>query len=174
MFLGGINIFNWIELTQSEEKNVWKKVFNEFQFKPSISKFPSFIVPSPFITYDISPYRNWSGELEEYEEIYKDLEEKSLFAFQALTNDNEYFYALDWQHPCYWVNPFLEFPRDEFNEWIIPILPEGDYYFFIQKEFNWGFLGHPWEETITVFGKELIQVFEKNNPRMLDTIIRIG
>lgn len=174
MFLGGFNI-NWTELTKSEEKTVWKKVYKEFKFKPSISKFPSFVVPSPFITYDISAYRNWSGDREEFEKIYKDLEDKSLFAFQKLSNKDECFYALDWQHPCYWINPFLEFPRDEFNdEWTIPIFPDGDYYFFIQKELNWGFLGHPWEKTITVFGKGLIKAFEKYSPRMFNTISRIG
>ena len=114
--MGGININNWIQLSESEEDAVWKKVIKEFQFKPSISKFPSFIVPSPFITYNISSYLNWSGKLDKYEEIYKELEEKSLFTFKHLTNDKEYFYALDWQHPCYWVNPFLDFPRDELNE----------------------------------------------------------
>jgi hypothetical protein len=97
-----------------------------------------------------------------------------LFAFQELTNDNEYFYALDWNHPCYWVNSFLEFPRDEFNEWIIPIFPDGDYYFFIQKDFNWGFFGHPWEGTITLFGKELIQAIEKNKPKMFNKALRKG
>jgi hypothetical protein len=40
----------------------------------------------PFITYDISTYLNWSGDLEEYEEIYKDLEEKSLFVALAKRN----------------------------------------------------------------------------------------
>jgi hypothetical protein len=172
--MGEYNIINWIELTKSEQRTVWKKVHKEFKFKPSISKFPSFVVPSPFITYDISPYLNWSEDKNQYEKIYKDLEDKSLAAFQELMKDNEYFYALDWQHPSYWVNPFLDFPRDEFNEWKIPIFPDGDYYFFIQKDFKWGFLGHPWEKTITVFGKELMQAFEKNNPRMFSKILRFG
>lgn len=165
--MGWININNWIALTKTEEKTVWKKVYKDFKFKPSISKFPSFDVPSPFISYNISAYRNWSGDKDEYEKVYKDLEDKSLLAFQELTNKDEYFYALDWQHPCYWVNPFIEFPRDEFNEWIIPVFPDGDYYFFIQKDFKWGFLGHPWEKTITIFGKGLIQVFEKINQKCL-------
>ena len=173
--LGGSNINNWIELKESEEQAVWKKVYKDFKFKPSITKFPSFKVPSPFITYDISVYNNWSGDFKEFDEIYKDLEEKSLCAFKELTNNDEYFYALDWQHPSYWGNSFLKFPKDEeFDEWTIPIFPDGDYYFFIQKEFNWGLLGHPWEQTITIFGKDLIQAFKKHNPRMFKTILRIG
>lgn len=133
---------------------------------------PSFKVPKPFITYDVSSYLNGSGDLEENEKIYHDFEEKSLSAFRKLTTKDEYIYALDWQHSCYWINPFLKFPRDEFNEWIIPIFPNGDYYFFIQKNFNWGFLGHPWEKSITLFGKEVIQAFEENKPKMFNTILR--
>ena len=143
-------------------------------FRPSITVFPSFFVPKPFITYNISTYLNGSLDDDEWDLHYADLEEKALSAFQNVTSNNEYFYVLDWQHPCYWVNPFLEFPRDEFNEWIIPIFPNGDYYFFIQKEFKWGFLCHPWEKTITVFGKELIEALEKNNPIMFKNILRLG
>jgi hypothetical protein len=163
-----ININNWIELTESEYDTVWNRVEDELEFKRS------FIVPTPYFIYDISTYLNWSGDIEEFEEIYKELEEKSLFTFRKVTNKDEYFYALDWQHPCYWVNPFLEFPRDEFDEWTIPIFPNGDFYFFIQKDFNWGFLGHPWEQTITVFGQEFIQALEKNSPRMFNSILRKG
>ncbi|UYZ24415.1 DUF2716 domain-containing protein [Mesobacillus jeotgali] len=165
---------NWIELTQSEEDKVWKQVHTKFLFKPSISAFPSFYVPNPFSTYDISRYLNGSLDLEELDFNYKDLEEKAISAFQKVTNNGEYFYSLDWQHPGYWVNPFLEFPKDEFNEWIIPIVPDGDYNFFIQEDFQWGFLGHPWEGSITIFGKELIEAFEKDRPEMFNTILRKG
>lgn len=32
----------------------------------------------------------------------------------------------------------------------------------ISLGFEWGFLGHPWEETITIFGKGLFNSFEKH------------
>ncbi|PUB08211.1 DUF2716 domain-containing protein [Paenisporosarcina sp. OV554] len=165
---------NWIELSALEYKEVWDRIYDEFNFEPSISNFPSFEVPNPFITYDISPYINWSGDSGTYNEIYNDLEDKSLLVFQELTQKNEYMYAVDWQHPGYWINPRLEFQKSEFDEWIVPVFPNGDYYFFIQKNFEWGFLGHPWEETITIFGKELIKGFEKHQPRMFQKILRQG
>lgn len=64
--------------------------------------------------------------------------------------------------------------KNEFDEWTVPIFPNGDYYFFIHKDFEWGYLGHPWERTITVFGKELIKGFEKHRPRMFQKILRQG
>ncbi|WP_246426664.1 DUF2716 domain-containing protein [Paenibacillus rhizosphaerae] len=30
------------------------------------------------------------------------------------------------------------------------IHPDGDYHFFFARDFSWGILGHPWEETITI------------------------
>ncbi|SFC51051.1 Protein of unknown function [Bacillus sp. OV322] len=138
---------NWIELSTIEDKEVWDRIYDEFTFEPSISKFPSFEVPSPFITYDVSPYLNWSGDSDTYDEINNDLEDKSLLVFQELTQKNEYMYALDWQQTGYWINPRMEFPKSEFDEWTVPISPNGDYYFFIHKNFEWGLLGHPWEKT---------------------------
>ncbi|PQD93719.1 sugar epimerase [Pradoshia eiseniae] len=165
---------NWIELSKIEYKEVWDRIYAEFTFEPSISKFPSFKVPYPFITYDVSPYLNWSGDSDTYDEIYDDLEDKSLLVFQELTQKDEYMFALDWQHPSYWINPRMEFPKSEFDEWIVPIFPNSDYYFFIHKDFEWGLLGHPWEESITIFGKDLIKGFGKHKPRMFQKILRQG
>ncbi|PEZ04819.1 sugar epimerase [Bacillus sp. AFS018417] len=161
---------NWLELSNAEYDEVWDKIYEDFRFEPSESVFPSFKVPSPFITYDVSKYFGGFQKLDYYDE----LEEKSLLAFKGITRKDEYIYALDWQHECYWINPHLEFQKNEFDEWTVPIFPDGDYYFFIHKDFEWGYLGHPWERTITVFGKGLIDGFEKHKPRMFQKILRQG
>lgn len=113
---------NWIELSALEYDEVWDRIVDDFNFEPSVSNFPSFEVPNPFITYDVSSYFNWSGDSVTYDEIYSDLEEKSLLVFQELTQKNEYMYAVDWQHPGYWINPRLEFPKTS--------LMNGSYLFF--------------------------------------------
>lgn len=154
---------NWLSLTKEEYKFVWDKIDKHFNFNPSTTKFPSFTVSSPFITYDVSTFPN-DHEL-------NDLGEKSLYVFQQITQNNEYMYALDWQHPGYWINPYLNFQKNEFGEWIVPIYPDGDYYFFIQKDFNWGYLGHPWEKSITIFGEELINLFNKNKPIIFKKVL---
>ncbi|MGE7839031.1 DUF2716 domain-containing protein [Viridibacillus arvi] len=45
---------NWLELSNAEDEKVWNKIYDELKFEPSIANFPSFKVPTPFITYDIS------------------------------------------------------------------------------------------------------------------------
>lgn len=87
-----------------------------------------------FITYNISHYFGESVDLD----VYDDLEDKALQVFKENTASNEYIMALDWQHECYWVNPHLEFERNEFDEWIIPIFPNGDYYFLFRRTLSGG------------------------------------
>ncbi|NMH74024.1 DUF2716 domain-containing protein [Bacillus sp. RO2] len=161
---------NWIPFSDQEYDQIWDRIYRDIKFEPSLSNFPSFQVPYPFITYNISDYFGGSADLDAYD----DLEENALDAFIETTLVDEYILALDWQHECYWVNPRLEFEKDEFGEWTIPIFPNGDYYFFIQKDFKWGYLGNPWERSITIFGKELINAFEKHKPKMFHKILRQG
>jgi len=77
---------NWIEFTDKENNQIWDKIYSELDFSTSDSIFPSFMVPSPFVTYDISHY---------FGESINDLESKVLQAFQEITASNEYIMALD-------------------------------------------------------------------------------
>ncbi|MDR7250575.1 hypothetical protein J2W41_003356 [Bacillus pumilus] len=82
--------------------------------------------------------------------------------------------ALDWQHECYWITPYGSFEKDEFGDWAVPVLPNGDYYFFLSKEMHWGLLGHPWEQSITIFGEGLIDSFTRHHPILFQRKIREG
>ncbi|APT48770.1 sugar epimerase [Bacillus safensis] len=162
---------NWIPLKDKELKFAWKTFAREFKFKPSISRFPAFQAPSPYITYDISAYFEDSFLLHADE----DLEKKALLSLQEnITGTDEYMLALDWQHECYWITPYGSFEKDEFGEWKVPVLPNGDYYFFLSKEMNWGLLGHPWEQSITIFGEGLIDSFSRHHPLLFQRKIRGG
>lgn len=160
---------NWIPLKDKELKFAWKTFAREFKFKPSISRFPAFQALSPYITYDISAYFEDSFLLHADE----DLEKKALLSFQEnITGTDEYMLALDWQHECYWITPYGSFEKDEFGEWKVPVLPNGNYYFFLSKEMNWGLLGHPWEQSITIFGEGLIDSFSRHHPLLFQRKIR--
>lgn len=159
---------NWIPFSKEEYAQIWDRIHRDFKFEPSISKFPSFQVPQPFVTYDISDFFGESADLDAYD----NLEERALDAFKECILDDEYILALNYQHDCFWVNPHLTFERDEWGEWKIPIFPNGDYYFFIHKDFTFGFLGHPWERSITIFGKEFINAFDKQKPSMFRKVLR--
>lgn len=150
---------------------MWSRFCKDFHFQPSTKTFPSYRTPSPFIKYDIS---NCYAE-----ELIRDFEEKAVKAFQQCTRPGELIYALDWQHDCYLVNPSLEFPRHVpwrvgNEDWIVSIHPDGDYHFFLAKDFSWGILGHPWQETITIYGEKLISFLLRERPLMLHNVVERG
>jgi hypothetical protein len=83
-------------------------------------------------------------------------------------------YALDWQHTCFRYNPrvknVIEYPVfivDErycgggYNVYFPKFYPDGDYYFFIAKDFRWGYFSHPWLKKVWVFGNDLMLLFDE-------------
>nr|MDH3176160.1 DUF2716 domain-containing protein [Bacillus pumilus] len=104
----------------------------------------------------------------------KTLKRKHYLFFRSLSEQTNICLALDWQHECYWITPYGSFEKDEFGEWTVPVLPNGDYYFFLSKEMHWGLLGHPWEQSITIFGEGLIDSFTRHHPILFQRKIREG
>lgn len=93
--------------------------------------------------------------------------------FIECTSEDEYMYALDWQHSNYKFRPrnkneqqFFDVIDDSrvggrYTAYYFPeYYPDGDYYFFIASDFGFEYLGHPWQKKIWIFGKELIKAFE--------------
>lgn len=160
---------NWIELTPDEYRYVWDKFSKDFKFNPSGIKqnSPTFTPIEPFIVFDISHlYGN------NFTELYQDLEQSILKAFCECMDKIEYLYVLDWQHTSYLFNPYLDSTRNEFDELPIPLYPNGDYYLFLNKTMSWGYLAHPWEQTITLFGHEIIIAVGKYRPKLFSKVIK--
>jgi len=160
---------NWTELDESLYDQVWDKVYKDFRFNPSVheEEWPSFIPPSQFITFDISKLYG-----SEFDELMKDLEHCIIKSFKEITHKDEFIYALDWHHTAYWYNPHFENPSDEFGRWPVSIHPDGDYYFYIKQDFSWGYLGHPWEHSVCLYGEKLLLAVERNMPKLFKKIIR--
>jgi hypothetical protein len=152
----------WELLSEVEYDEVWDRFYEQFDFKPSVHRqdFPSIREPSPSITFKFEyPISS--------EEVLDDLDNKTLSALVSIVEEGKTLYVLDWQHDCYWFRPHLPF-----REWRIPVLPNGDYYIFLAEDFSFGLFGHPWEQTICVWGEKLLTAFEKNKPVLFDRISR--
>ncbi|UJF35521.1 DUF2716 domain-containing protein [Paenibacillus hexagrammi] len=157
----GIPMNNWISLRDDEYRRVWDKFYKDFSFKPSIDpqNWPSFTINLPYVTFELT--KNYNNEdIDELEEIYK-------AALRSCLEPEEYIYALDWQHESFLYSPYLQ---DTIPS--ISFYPDGDYYLFLRKDFSFGFLGHPWEHSITIFGEELIKKLLIHKPRIFNGIIR--
>lgn len=152
----------WIELAPAEHDEVWDGFFAQFHFKPSVypENFPGIFEPPQSITYKISEDFGNDSKV-------ADLNSKALAALRAQTALDESVYVLDWQHQGYWF-----YPHRAFNEWQIPVLPNGDYYIFLAQDFRFGIFGHPWEWTSCVWGEGLLSFFDEFRPLLWEYILR--
>jgi hypothetical protein len=160
----------WCELEGEIEDAVWNRYRKEFSFKPSVTPadWPSIIEPTPSVTYSIATLY----DQEHFWEFVGEIHQKALTAFRNRVLPEQKLYVLDWQHPCYSFNAHFAFNAEQFDEWRIPVFPDGDYYIFLAEDFTFGTFGHPWEQTICVFGQALIDAFECNCPSAFQIIRR--
>jgi hypothetical protein len=68
---------------------------------------------------------------------------------------SERLMALDWQHPDHSFRPHVFAEAGEWN-WPIDVFPDGEYHVFLTEDMSEGTFGHPWEETLCVFGPHLL------------------
>ena len=143
---------NWKQLSDQEQDEIWNKFYPTFNFRPSVSEedFPSILSSLPLLKFDISNCYSTDFPLDKLEQI-------ALKLFDKISNTGDRLYALDWQHECFDFDPRKFMDLDERNEWIIPIFPNGDYYIFLTKDFKNMWFGHPWEQTITLVGNEIVK-----------------
>ena len=88
-------------------------------------------------------------------------------------------YAIDWQHSTFLFSPQNKKEQESFwkedsrymgggyNAYFPSFYPDGDYYFFIDEFWKFGYLGHPWRQEVWVFGDELIR-------KMDDAYLELG
>lgn len=145
-----------IILDKNKYNEIWKILNNKFSFNPSID-----INVAPFeFNIDYVCYKLNSVWTDNQEKIVNDILKKI---------SNEDIYALDWHHDCFEYNPnenikakYHYHDTDRDVEVYFPTYyPNGDYYFFISKNWEYGMLGHPWRKELYIFGKELMDEFSK-------------
>ena len=83
----------------------------------------------------------------------------------------EPIYALDWNHECFRFLPHRWDPVCSTDDWPLSALPAGEYHLFVTGDLRLGSLGHPWEESLCVFG-DLLPAYLERKPDTLTTILR--
>ena len=167
----------WVILQDSEEVCIWEILDNEYRFNPSMN---SNILPFQFNVPVDSYYIGNSPiyyDNEKINEIIKNI-------FIECMDDDDFMYVLDWQHTSFKYNPRVKihidypvFVKDErfsgggYNVYFPEFYPNGDYYFFIAKDFRWGYFTHPWLEKVWVFGEKLMKLFNEYSSELVFTKI---
>ena len=156
----------WVILGDPEYHDVWHRFDQEFRFAPASDRQarPPWRVRPRHDVYDLGATTLMSDD-ERPKRIVRD-------AFVECLGTDEFMYVLDWQHTCFRYNPRIEdrhvypvFMPDErylgggYNVYFPEFYPNGDYYFFLARDFRWGYLTHPWLHRAWVFGDPLRELF---------------
>ena len=148
-------------ITQEEYRKIWDKLYDEYKFFPHpYDKTKEWLMPKG----TIKKYR-----IKDTGYIWNEKQE-SLINEILCKVVNEEMYALDWQHTCFAYNPNEWIPVDyhyfdaerNYEVWFPTYYPNGDYYFFVSKDWSVGLYGHPWRKELIVVGDQLICEIDKN------------
>jgi len=153
-------MINFSLLDQEEYDKVWNKFYELFHFHPSTTHFPGITTDRPQFKFNIK--NCYSQDFP-----FSKLEEFALSLFISVSKPGDRLYALDWQHECYDFDPRRQMDKDEFGEWKVPVLPNGDYSIFLTKDFYNIWFGHPWEQTITLVGEDIVKEAQRRDYNFL-------
>lgn len=149
-------------LGDEECRQIWDRINTELQFQPSIrvSQAP-FRLPEPWVVHDLTYFP--------VDQRYEDFSAAVVQALADCLGEDDWIYALDWHHSCFRYDPWrpiskhVQWVEDTryngggYNAYFPDFYPDGDYYFFVQRDLNWGYLGHPWRRELWLFGAPLIE-----------------
>lgn len=141
---------------------IWDKVYETLKFTPSMDKsITPFEIKEEYSIYSFDFNEITEKQIDMMNELIKNI-------FANISKDDTKMYALDWQHSAFLYNPKKKEEQKSFwkednrywgggyNAYFPSFFPDGDYYFFIEENFRFGYLGHPWRQEIWVWGEELI------------------
>lgn len=131
---------------------LWDGFYSRFKFRPGMESSPAIDEPTPSLTFDLTPI--FDAGRDGFSAGEDRLNAEVLEAFKAVFRDSR-IAVLDWQHPSYWLRPAAFDPSDP-EDWAVTVFPNGDYYIFTAEDLSCGTFGHPWEQTLCVWGEPLV------------------
>ncbi len=161
-------------LNEQETREVWNRVYDTLRFRPAAGyrghsllwwKRP-FRLPKPWAVYALDDMSR--EQIEEMAPAVK-------AALCKAAEPGERLYALDWQHSAFLYDPrkaeeqkSVRLEDENGESWAeFPFYyPDGDYYFFLDEHFRFGYLGHPWRNEIWAFGEKLLPEIAKIAPTL--------
>ncbi|MGK5632277.1 DUF2716 domain-containing protein [Streptomyces sp. URMC 123] len=156
------------ELSEAEYRRVWDRFHEVFDFQPSTSslQWPAIKEPVASVTWSLSALDDDPG--------YERLDRLVAVVQQGLSScvgPAGRLFALDWQHTSYRFAP-REVGGPGQPAWPLSPYPDGDYYIFLAEDFRFGSFGHPWEESLCLFGEELLDAASTEVDRVLGQPLR--
>jgi hypothetical protein len=109
-------------------------------------------------------------ELPGFDELIDEFYEKALAAVRALTDPEEFIFALDCEYDGYLFWPHKAVSGES---WPLRVPgPEAYWSFYAPADYSWGFFFADWYGA-ELFGQPLLDAFERNKPRLLAKIVKV-
>lgn len=115
--------------------------------------WPAIDEPRPSVTIDLGPI--FAGEHAQFAAGADAVNSLALAALVRVLDSDASVVVLDWQHQTYRFRPH-SFACRPSRQWPTTVFPNGDYHAFLTEDMSTGTFGHPWEQTLCVFGESLV------------------
>jgi hypothetical protein len=152
----------WRGMSRGQEDEAWDR-YHALTTAPGTNGFRT---PMPSVTWDVS--HALLHDREGFERLTRDLTAKVLAALKVCTRPGEELYALDWNHPCYYLDPHGGLADAEPSSWAIPVFPDGDSYHFLAPDHRFGIIGSCVDRTLCAFGADLLATLTRQRSLLLD------
>ncbi|MFE7712721.1 DUF2716 domain-containing protein [Streptomyces sp. NPDC057486] len=155
-------------LPEAEYRRVWDRFYAEFQFRPSTSalRWPAIKEPAASAAWSLAAL-DVDPDYERLERLVEVVEH----GLASCVHRQGTLFALDWQHTSYRFIPH-EVGGPGQPAWPLSPYPDGDYYVFLSEDFRMGSFGHPWEQSICLFGEEFLDAVSTEVDKVLGPPIR--
>lgn len=145
----------WEELGRGHYEDLWTPFDTRYHFNPRTYEHETGISEPPgSVTFDLGPL--FSGSEAQFAAGQDAVNALALLAMVEVLPIDQPMFVLDWQHPSYRFWPHRK-ARSPDEPWQVGVFPDGDYYVFLTEDMASGTFGHPWHQTLCVFGDPLVQ-----------------
>ncbi|GAB2505855.1 DUF2716 domain-containing protein [Nocardiopsis aegyptia] len=143
-----------------EHDDLWDRFYEKFSFAPSVKVHPGIREPVDSATWFLDGPR-------------PALEQAVVPELLRLARVGEPLYWLDWNHVGCRFDPRRVGGPGRPD---VPgqVFPDGDYYIYTTPDLRLGTFGHPWENTLCVFGRDLLDRVEDGITALLGEPTRRG
>ena len=143
----------WEPIAMDADDAYWALFNRRFDFRPKFSSSPAITEPRPSVTFDLSPI--FASGHTQFAAATDAVNNLTLLAMVRVLEPDASLLVLDWQHETYRLWPH-RLARQPDAQWPTEVFPNGDYYIFLTEDMSMGTFGHPWEQTLCVFGEPLV------------------
>ncbi|MFF3689532.1 DUF2716 domain-containing protein [Streptomyces sp. NPDC002187] len=143
-----------VQLPEAEYRRVWDRFYTEFAFRPSMNsaEWPAIKEPVESVTWSLAPLED-DPDYERLDRLVEVIER----GLTSCVPPQGGLFALDWQHASFRFLPHMVGGPGQ-KSWPLSPYPDGDYYVLLTEDFLIGSFGHPWEESLCLFGQGLLDV----------------